>query len=98
MISNALKFTNKNGKVKVELYEEVSDILVLVTDSGCGMDAKTGKHIFEKFYQGDTSHAGRGNGIGLALVKRIIDITGSEITVDSEVGKGSTFAVRLKKD
>ena len=98
LFSNAFKFTEQGGSVGVSIRRDNDKAYVSVSDTGCGMDAETGKHIFEKFYQGDTSHATKGNGLGLALVKKVIDISGGEISVDSEVGRGSTFTVALKTD
>ncbi len=98
LISNALKFTEHGGKVGISLKSEEDTVIIMVSDTGCGIDPKVGAHIFEKFYQGDTSHATQGNGLGLALVKRVIDILNGEIYVASELGKGSTFTVKLKKN
>ncbi len=91
-LSNAIKFTPEGGRIDVRL-EKVSDhILVSVQDWGCGMDEKTRAHVFEKFFQGDTSHATNGNGLGLALAARVADICGGKISVKSEQGKGSVFS------
>ena len=95
LLSNAFKFTEPGGRVGLRLAVEKGAAVVTVSDTGCGMTPEVGAHIFEKFYQGDTSHATAGNGLGLPLVKRIIDITGSEIAVSSAPGVGSTFTVRL---
>lgn len=96
LISNAVKFTPSGGRIRLTLHQEDGYAVVGVSDNGAGMTPEVGRHIFEKFYQGDTSHAAQGNGLGLALVKRVIDIVGGEISVASVPGEGSTFTVRLK--
>lgn len=97
LLSNALKFTPEQGTVGLKLYTDDQWACVQVSDTGCGMTPETGKNIFKKFYQGDTSHATKGNGLGLALVKRVIDICGAEISVSSQLGEGSTFTVKLRR-
>lgn len=96
LISNAIKFTDEGGVISVTLKKKGSAAEITVTDSGIGMSKETGARIFEKFYQGDSSHSVQGNGLGLALVKRVIDILGGDISVKSELGNGSSFSVLLK--
>lgn len=97
LISNAVRFTPQGGTVRVELKTQGPQVMVSVSDTGCGIKPETGKHIFEKFYQGDTSRATQGNGLGLALVKRVVDILSGEIDVQSVYGQGSTFTVKFKR-
>jgi signal transduction histidine kinase len=98
LLSNAFKFTDAGGSVSLALRTDGRLASVTVTDTGCGISSDDGARIFDKFYQADLSRATQGNGLGLALVKRVIDITGSEISVSSVQGKGSTFTVRLALD
>lgn len=95
LLTNAIKFTKKGGLVKIELRKEDDQVIVKVSDSGCGMSEETCRRIFDRFYQGDTSHSEEGNGLGLALVKRVVDLIGGSIAVESEKDKGTTFTVEL---
>ena len=95
LLSNAVKFTEPGGKISVFQTSDEESVTVTVADTGCGMNAETKKRIFDKFYQGDTSHSGEGNGLGLALVLKAAELTEGAVTVESESGKGSAFTVRL---
>lgn len=95
LISNAMKFTKT--KIYISLNKKEEEYIIIVKDDGCGMDGETGKHIFDKFYQADTSHSKEGNGLGLALVKKVIDILGGTISVTSELNKGTTFKIIIKE-
>jgi len=97
LLSNAFKFTDEGGRVSVSLEATEHHATVTVKDTGCGMSSEVGSHAFEKFYQGDTSHSSQGNGLGLALVKRVIDIMHGEIGVESSVGVGTAFTVRIRR-
>jgi signal transduction histidine kinase len=98
LLSNAVKFTPAGGSVFVGLKRLENNVELCVSDTGCGISPEVGAHIFEKFYQGDTSHATQGNGLGLALVKRVVDIMQGEIGVESAVGVGTTFTVRIRRN
>ena len=95
LLSNAFKFTKEGGKVTLSLKAQGDLATVTVRDTGCGMTPEVGARMFEKFYQGDTSRATEGNGLGLSLVKRVVDIVGGEILVESTPGVGSAFTVKI---
>ena len=96
LLDNAAKFSPESGIISVTLHREQGSPVVAVTDQGCGMDAETCRHIFEQFYQGDTSHRTQGNGLGLAMAQKIAALHGGAVTVDSRPGSGSCFTVVLK--
>jgi len=98
LISNAIKFNKENGTIKIKLNKENEDYIFKISDTGIGMSTETGSRIFEKFYQGDTSHSSLGNGLGLALVKKVVDLLGGSIKVESEVNVGTTFVVTIRSN
>lgn len=95
LIDNAVKFSPENGKLELSLHRTSSSTVFSITDHGEGMEPAVVRHIFEKFYQGDTSHAAKGHGLGLSIAQKIIGLHKGEISVHSEPGKGSTFTVAL---
>lgn len=97
LIANAIKFTDPGGRIVLRQQLDGQDVLVTVSDTGCGMDEATMAHIFDKFYQGDASHNGEGNGLGLALTRRVLEISGGQISVSSSPAEGSEFTVRLAR-
>lgn len=97
LLGNAIKFTPEGGTVYVTLTAADEGITVTVRDTGIGMTDEVREHVFEKFYQGDPSHHRHGYGIGLTMAQRAATMLGGSITVESTLGEGSTFTVRLPK-
>ena len=95
LLSNAFKFTPAGGQVRLCLRQLDQQVAVTIQDTGCGISPNTQSHIFEKFYQGDTSHATQGNGLGLALVRRVVDICQGSIQLTSAPEQGTTFTITL---
>lgn len=97
LLDNAFKFSPDGGAVNLILQNEPAAMQVTVTDHGCGMDEATKAHIFDQFYQGDTSHKTEGNGLGLAMVQKVVALHKGTVTVDTALGQGSAFTVQLPK-
>ena len=97
LLTNAVKYTPKGGSITVTLKNEENFIAVSVADTGKGIPPEDRERIFDKYYQTDKSHSKRGLGLGLAICKRIVQLCNGSLTVESEVGVGSTFTVKLPK-
>jgi len=98
LIDNAIKYSPENGHITIRTVETSDEIQFRISNDGEGMDDNTMKHIFDKFYQGDRSHAAQGSGIGLSIVKRIVELCEGEISVESKLGQGTSFSVKLPKN
>jgi len=97
LLSNAIKFTEPGGEIRIQQFSDDKTVTVKIADTGCGMDAETLRHVFDKFYQGDSSHSKEGNGLGLALVRRVLELFHGKVEVESKIGEGSTFTVTLPR-
>ncbi|WP_253203710.1 HAMP domain-containing sensor histidine kinase [Clostridium estertheticum] len=97
LIENAIKNSKDNGNITIECHETLDDIAFKISNDGNGMDDNTLKHIFDKFYQGDRSHTSPGNGLGLSIVKRIVELSSGEIAVESKLNQDTTFTIKLPK-
>ncbi len=95
LIGNAVKFSHENGEIRISCHADKKHLVVEIEDHGIGMDEETKKHIFEQFYQGATSHATEGNGLGLTITARIVELMRGKIDVVSEKDGGSLFTVTL---
>lgn len=98
LFSNAVKYCNEGGTIRVRLKEQDDQVTVTVQDDGIGMTQETVNHIFDKFYQGDTSHASEGNGLGMSMVREILNIVGGDIAISSTLGEGSQFVVTVPQE
>lgn len=95
LLDNAIKHSPPGGTIRIRLRQEPAALTVCIADGGDGMSEEVQRHIFEKFYQGDSSRAEEGSGLGLALVKRICDLCGCTVAVKSAPGVGAAFTVTL---
>ena len=94
-MDNAIKFTPAGGEITIRAFMDKDWLTVSFTDTGIGMTPEVKQRVFDKFYQGDTSHKKKGNGLGLALVRQIVTLYGGSVEVESAPDMGSTFTVRL---
>jgi signal transduction histidine kinase len=97
LIENAIKYSDEYGSIRISSKETAQEIVVKIADEGIGIAVENISRIFEKFYQADASHTQMGNGLGLAIAKRIVELCGGTIRCESKLGDGTTFIVTLPK-
>ena len=98
LLDNAVKYSPEGGRITLTLRQGKSEVQVAVADEGCGIPLEAQPHIFERFYQGDRSHAAQGAGVGLAIVRRALELCGGGVSVESVEGEGSSFIVTLPRE
>lgn len=98
LMDNAIKYNQPQGKIKIRLTQNATQVIVEVTDSGVGMDQETQARLFEKFYQGESSRQFSGNGLGLSLVKKIVELHHGKISYNSIPKVGTTVIIQLDKE
>ena len=99
LISNAIKFSSNSGIIGIDLKTlDNKDIKVVIWDNGIGMTEETQKHVFDRFYQGETSHIKEGNGLGMAIVAKILKVYNASITCESKLSKGTRFIITFKNN
>lgn len=95
LIQNAIKFSHQGGMISIRLYRNEETVIFTITDEGIGIAEEDKNRIFERFFKADKSRSREGNGLGLVLVKKIVELSNGKITFDSKLGEGSTFVVEL---
>jgi signal transduction histidine kinase len=90
LLDNALRFTPENGSIQITLCQQETDFEVAISDNGCGIAAQHLPHVFDRFYRAESSRGSDGAGLGLALVKSIVDLHGGSATIESNPGRGTT--------
>ena len=95
LIDNAIKFSNNNGVIRIELRKEENNAVIKITDHGIGMSQETLKRLYERFYRGKEAYSYDGSGLGMAMVKSVLDKHNGAINVSTELGKGTTFTIEL---
>src|SRR5438876_4420052 len=97
LLDNALRFTPENGSIQIALCQRDADFEVAVSDTGCGMASEHLPRVFDRFYRAESSRGSDGAGLGLALVKSIVELHGGSVNIQSEIGRGTTVTLSFPK-